>query len=33
MDQYGIRQQAKNNLTSGLMSLGGSLGGAGMGMM
>jgi hypothetical protein len=30
MDQYGIRQQAKNNLTSGLMSLGGSLGGAAM---
>jgi hypothetical protein len=27
MDQYGIRQQAKNNLTSGLMSLGGSIGG------
>lgn len=33
MDQYGIRQQAKNNMTSGLMSLGGSLGGAGMMMM
>jgi len=33
MDQYGIRQQAKNNMMSGLMSLGGSLGGAGMGMM
>ena len=33
MDQYGIRQGANNALTSGLMSLGGSLGGAGMGMM
>jgi hypothetical protein len=32
MDQYGIRQQAKNNLTSGLMSLGGSAAGA-AGMM
>ena len=30
MDQYGIRQQAKNNMMSGLMSLGGSLGGAAM---
>ena len=31
MDQYGIRQQAKNNLTSGLMGLGGSaMGAAGM---
>ena len=28
MDQYGIRQQAKNNLTSGLMSLGGAGAGA-----
>jgi hypothetical protein len=27
MDQYGIRQQAKNNMMSGLMSLGGSIGG------
>ena len=33
MDQYGIRQAAKNATTQGLMSLGGSLGGAGMGMM
>ena len=30
MDQYGIRQQAKNNMMSGLMGLGGSLGGAAM---
>jgi hypothetical protein len=30
MDQYGIRQGAKNALTSGLMSMGGSLGGAAM---
>lgn len=28
MDQYGIRQQAKNNMMSGLMSMGGSLGAA-----
>ena len=33
MDQYGIRQAAKNATTQGLMSMGGSLGGAGMGMM
>ena len=33
MDQYGIRQAAKNATTQGLMSLGGSLGGAGMGLM
>ena len=33
MDQYAIRQAAKNATTQGLMSLGGSLGGAGMGMM
>ena len=33
MDQYGIIQAAKNATTQGLMSLGGSLGGAGMGMM
>jgi hypothetical protein len=33
MDQYGIRQAANNALTSGLMSMGGSLGSAGMGMM
>ena len=32
MDQYGIRQAAKNATTQGLMSMGGSLGGAGMGM-
>ena len=30
MDQYGIKQQANNNFTSGLMSLGGSAAGAGM---
>jgi len=30
MDQYAIRQQAKNNMMSGLMSMGGSLGGAAM---
>jgi hypothetical protein len=33
MDQYGIRQAAKNATTQGLMSMGGSLGGAGMGLM
>ena len=30
MDQYAIRQQAKNNMMGGLMSLGGSAAGAGM---
>jgi hypothetical protein len=33
MDQYGIRQAAKNATTQGLMSLGGSAAGAGIGMM
>ena len=33
MDQYGIRQAAKNATTQGLMSMGGSIAGAGMGMM
>ena len=33
MDVYGIKQQANNNFNSGMMSLGGSAAGAGMGMM